>query len=296
MKASDLAALLLLAALWGGSFLFMRVAVPVLGPVVLIEARVGVAGLALVAFALVTACLPDLRARWRQYAVIGVLNSALPFTLIAAAELHLSASLAAVLNATAPLFGALIAAAWIKERLTARKLAGLALGLAGVLVLVGWSPLPRTWEVVLSIGASLLGALCYGLASVYTRVRVRGAQPLGLAIGSQLSASVALLPLVPFALPSAQPSTTVLLCVAALALLSTALAYLLYFRLIVNVGPTKALTVTFLTPVFGVSWGALFLGDHISSSTLLGCAIILAGTALVTGLRLRPAPAQPRAG
>ena len=287
MKPGDLGALLLLSALWGGSFLFIRVAVPVLGPVTLVEVRVLLAGLALVAYAAATVGVPDLRSRWRQYATIGTLNSAIPFALISTAELHLTASLASILNATSPLFSALIAAIWIGDALTVRKTIGLVLGFAGVAVLVGWSPLPLTATVVLSVGASLLAAAFYGLAGVYTKARVTGAPPLALAIGSQLSAALVLLPLVPLAPPTRAQSGNVVLCMLALALFSTALAYLLYFRLIVNVGPTKALTVTFLVPIFGVTWGALFLGESITLSTLAGCAIILAGTALITGLRVR---------
>ena len=296
MKASDIARLLLLAALWGGSFIFIRIAAPVLGPIVLVTIRVLLAGAALLVYALVTRSELELRARWRQYLTIGALNSAIPFVLISTAELQLPASLAAILNATSPLFGAVIAAIWIKDPLTRKKIVGLALGLMGVSILVGWSPTKLTPVVLLAVGASLLGAAFYGLASVYTKAKVVGAQPIGMATGSQLAAGLLLLPFVPFSIPHGQPSITVVLCVLALALFCTALAYLLYFRLIVDVGPAQALTVTFLVPIFGTLWGALFLGEHISFSTLLGCSVVLAGTALVTGVRLggrrRSAPAS----
>lgn len=296
MRPGDLGTLLLLSALWGGSFLFMRIAAPVLGPVAVAELRVGLAGLALLLYALATRRLPNLRPRRRQLLVIGAVNSALPFALIAAATLRLPASLAAILNATSPLFGALIAAVWLGEALGARKLAGLLLGVVGVGALVGWSPLPLTGAILLSVGASLLAALCYGIAAAYIKKQASGTPPLALAVGSQLSAALVLLPLVPLAPPRAWPSVGVALCVLALSLLSTAVAYLLYFRLIVNVGPTQALTVTFLTPVFGVTWAALFLGEPIGSGTLVGGAIVLAGTVLVTGVRIglpRPAAARP---
>ena len=218
--------------------------------------------------------------------MIGALNSAIPFVLISTAELQLPASLAAILNATSPLFGAVIAAIWIKDPLTRWKITGLALGLIGVSVLVGWSPTKLTPVVLLAVGASLLGAAFYGLASVYTKAKVVGAQPIGMATGSQLAAGLLLLPFVPFSTPHSPPSITVVLCVLALALFCTALAYLLYFRLIVDVEPAKALTVTFLMPIFGTLWGALFLGEQVTRSTLLGCGVILAGTALVTGVRL----------
>jgi drug/metabolite transporter (DMT)-like permease len=286
MRAGDLGRLLLLSALWGASFIFIRVAAPALGPVVLVWTRVLVAGLLLAAYALVGRRSIGLREHWPQYLVLGLFNSALPFVLISAAELHLSASLAAVLNATSPLFGAVIAFFWLRDPLTVRKLGGLALGILGVTILAGWSPITLDTVVVLSIFASLAGAASYGLASVYTKARVRNVPALGMAAGSQLAASLLLTPLVPFTWPSAVPSTTVLLCTLALAVGSTAFAYLLFFRLVVDVGPTKALTVTFLVPVFGVLWGALFLHEPVGISTFVGGLVVLAGTALVVGVRL----------
>lgn len=286
MRPADLARLFLLSALWGGSFVFIRVAAPVLGPVVLVEGRVLIAALTLLAYASATHQRLDLRARWRQYLMIGLLNSAIPFVLISTAELHLTASLASILNATSPIFGALIAALWIKDPLTPKKIAGMLISLAGVIVLTGWSPLTLSGVVILSIGASLSGAAFYGLAGNYTKARVTGAPPLGMAVGSQLGASLLLAPFVPFTLHTDGPSGQVIACALALALLCTALAYVLYFRLIVDVGPTRALTVTFLVPIFGVLWGALFLGETIRLSTLLGCGIVLTGTLLVTGVRV----------
>lgn len=284
MSAADLRRLLLLAALWGGSFIFMRVAAPVFGPIVTAESRVLIAGLALLAYAALRRSPLDLRGRWRQYLIIGALNSAIPFALIAAAQLRLTASLAAILNATSPIFGALIAAAWLGDPLTGRKLLGMMIAFGGVVVLVGWSPLPLTITTILAISASLCAALFYGIASVYTRAKVRGAPPLGMAVGSQIFASLLLAPLLPLVPPRSAPSAIVIVCVLALALFSTALAYILYFRLIVDVGPAKALTVTFLTPMFGVLWGALLLREEITISKVIGCGVILLGTALVTGV------------
>ncbi|BDP41294.1 membrane protein [Deinococcus aetherius] len=283
MSPRDLTALLVLSALWGGSFLFMRIAAPVLGPVVLIELRVLIAGLALLTFAVATRSLPSFRVRWRQFLVIGVVNSALPFLLISAATVQITASLAATLNATTPLFGALVAAVWLGERLSWGKGAGLLLGLMGVALLVGFGPLPLTSPVWLSIGASLLGALSYGVAAVYTKLRMTGVPPFALALYSQLCAAVVLLPAVPFALPTVLPSGVVILSVLALALLSTAVAYLLYFGLIQRVGPTRATTVTYLSPAFGIVWGALLLREPLTLWSFLGFGLILASVALVTG-------------
>ena len=288
MRGADLGRLLFLAALWGFSFIFIRIAAPALGPIVLVAFRVLIAGLILLVYARITHARLEIKARWKQYLMIGALGSAIPFVLISTAELHLPASLAAILNATTPLFGAVIAALWIEDALTPAKVAGLVLGVLGVSIVVGWSPLELSGIVMLSIGASLLAAAFYGLSGVFTKVKAAGARPVGMAVGSQLGAALLLIPLVPFALPNSRPSVVVVLCFLALAVLCTALAYLIYFRLIVDVGPTKALTVTFLVPVFAVAWGAIFLAEPLTGGAALGCAVVLAGTALVTGVRVRP--------
>jgi drug/metabolite transporter (DMT)-like permease len=294
MRPADIGRLLLLSAIWGSSFIFIRVAAPTLGPVTLVEARVMIAGVTLLIYARITGQMLELRERWPQYLIIGAVGSAIPFVLISTAELRLSASLAAILNATTPLFGAIVAAIWIKDPLTPRKVSGMAIGFFGVAILAGWSQLGLSTTVLLSVAASLLAALCYSLSGVYTKARVKNAPPLGMAAGSQLLASLVLLPIVPFALPSSWPPRTVLLSALALGFLCTALAYVIYFRLVVDIGPVKTLTVTFLVPIFGVLWGRLFLAEPITPITLAACAIILVGTALVTGLPLRLPRRDPR--
>ena len=286
MKPADMLRLLVLSALWGGSFIFMRVAAPALGPFVLVFCRVGLAGLVLLLYARLSSQQLELKSRWRQYLVIGLLNSAVPFVLISTAELHLTASLAAILNATTPLFSALFAALWLDEPLTGRKVGGIGLGLLGVSIVTGLSTLVFSPIVLLSIGASLAAACSYGLAGSFIKARAKGAPALGMTVGSQLAATLLLAPLVPASLPSAPPSALVIGCTLALSLLSTALAYILYFRLMVNIGPVKTLTVTFLSPIFGVLWAALFLGEALSGGAVLGCVVVLLGTALVTGVRV----------
>jgi drug/metabolite transporter (DMT)-like permease len=288
MRPSDLVRLFALAALWGASFLFIRIAAPVMGPVLLIEVRVALAGLTLLGFALAAGKDLQFRRYWRQYAVIGVINSAIPFVLIAIASLQLPASLAAILNATTPLFGAIFAYAWLREPLTRRKIGGLVLGFLGVAVLAGWAPIALSGRVIVAAVCSLLGAASYGLAGVYTKARAAGAPAFGMAVGSQLAASLALLPLVPFTLPSEPPGSVAIISVLALAFFCTALAYLLYFRLVVDVGPLRALTVTFLVPIFAMLWGVLFLNEQVTISMVLGCAMILGGTGLILGLRPLP--------
>lgn len=286
MGARDLGALLLLGALWGASFIFIRVAVPVLGPFVLVDLRVLLAAAALVLCAVVGGRFPKLRSNWRRFLGLGFLNAAVPFTLIAASEINLTASLAAILNSTTPLFAAVVAAVWIREVLTPRRIGGLLLGIVGVAVVVGWTPVTLSPVVLLSIGASLAAALCYGFGGVYAKRSFSGQPPLGMAIGQQAAAGLLLLPPSVVSLPEEVPSPAVVISVLSLALLSTALAYLLYFRLISSVGPTNTLTVTFLVPVFGLLFGALFLAEPVGIGTLAGLVIILSSVALVTGIRL----------
>jgi drug/metabolite transporter (DMT)-like permease len=282
VNIKDFGALIVVSALWGGSFLLMRVAVPSLGPVVLAESRVLIAGLVLVAFAVATRIRLEPGTHWRQYAILGALNGALPFTLIAAAELHLTASVAVVLNATTPLFGALFAAFWRIEVFTIRRLAGLIIGLLGVGVLVGWNPAQMNTASYWSVFASLGAAIAYGAAGAYTRASVRGVSPIALSAGSQLAAAVMLLPLVALVPPTATPSTTVMACVIALALLCTAVARVLHFQLILNVGPTVAALTTYLAPVFGILWAWMILSEKPSTGMLVGLVLILGSITLIS--------------
>ena len=293
MKARDVGMLVLLAAVWGASFLFIRIAAPVLGPLVLVDARVTIAGVVLLCYAVLVRQMPAFRTQWRAFLILGALNAAMPFLLIAQAVIHLNASLAAILNATTPLFTAVVAAWWLKEPLTARQAYGLILGIIGVAILVGWSPLPLTLPVILAAGASLIGALCYAIGGVYAKRTFQDTPPLALSIGQQLGAGILLLPLAMVSPPPTWPTLTVIWAVVGLALLSTAFAYLLYFRLIGSIGPTKTLTVTFLVPVFGLIWGMLILDEPVNLGMLGGLGVILASVLLVTGVRFLPARAIP---
>lgn len=291
MGSGDAARLLLLAGLWGGSFAFMRVAVPALGPLWLAFSRVALAFVALFALALARRSVSPLFAHWRSYLVIGTVNSALPFALFCFAEQYITASAAAILNATSPFFGALVAALWLGEALTLRKLAGMALGLAGVVVLVGWQPEPLSAAMLWATLACLAAAFCYGIASVYAKRRMAAIPSSAVALYSQLAAAIVLAPALCF-VPVPRPLTPLVAAnVLALALASTALAYLLYFRLIAALGPARALTVTFLIPLFGVLWGFLFLDEPLAPNTLSGCALIIAGTWIAA--RLAPSRSTP---
>jgi drug/metabolite transporter (DMT)-like permease len=287
MRAKEVGVLLVLSALWGGGFLFIRVAIPTFGPVALMTLRVLLAGVCLLLFALFTRTRLELRAYWRQYLVIGIINAAVPFLLIGVAELSLTSGLAALLNATTPLFGTMASMIWMKERMTIKKAAGLVLGLLGVVIVVGWSTLPLSSVLLFAVLASLAAAASYGIASVYIKVSLGNKiSSLATATCSQLGAALFLVPLTLIAPPTQMPSPTVLLAVVALALLCTALTLLLYIWLIARVGPTKTLTVTFLAPVCGVFWGVLFLNEPLTLSPFIGLTVILLGAGLVTELLL----------
>jgi len=278
MSAADLARLIALAALWGGSFAFIRVAAPVVGPLWLAESRVALAFVILIVLALSRGKLPAWRERWRDFLVVGIVNSALPFALFCFAGQYIAASTAAILNATSPFFGALAAALWLKDSLPASKLAGMAFGLGGVVLLVGWRPEPLTGLALAAVFACLAASLCYGIASVFAKARMTGVPSFSTALYSQLAAAVVLAPALPFA-PVHGPITPIVAAnVLGLAAGSTAVAYLLYFKLIANIGPARALTVTFLIPLFGVLWGYLFLGEPLTINMLLGGSLILGGT------------------
>ncbi|XQQ05222.1 MAG: DMT family transporter [Leptolyngbya sp. IPPAS B-1204] len=288
MKISDIAELLLLAALWGGSFLFMRIAAPVLGPVWLIEFRVLLAGLVLLPLLLRLNYLHQLRQNLVPLSVVGSINSAVPFLLLAFASVSLPAGFTSILNATAPLFGTIVAAVWLKERLTPTRMVGFGLGFAGVVILIGVPPIAATSAFLVAVLAGLLAALMYAIAAPYIKQSLADVPSLVVTTGSQLGAAVLLLPALPFTIPQQIPSFTVVMAVIALALLSTAFAYILYFRLIQNVGSTKALTVTYLIPLFAMLWGAITLQEAVSLSMLIGCGFVLLGTAIANDLFVKP--------
>lgn len=286
MSPKDFVALILLGAIWGSSFLFIRVAVPSFGPFLLMEVRVGIAALALAPLAIALGRLPEVRSRWRQFLVVGMFNAAVPFTLIAFAEIEITASLAAILNSTTVLFSALVAAIWTGDPLTFRKICGVILGVVGVAVLVGLDPLPLNGAVLLAVGASLAAAFFYALFGTFVKRTFSGVRPLTLAFGQQAGAAAWLLLPAAATLPGEAPPLAAAFSALGLAILCTAVAYLLYFTLIANVGPTNTLTVTFLSPGFGVLFGVLLLDEPFDLGTFAGLVIILLSVALVTGIRL----------
>ena len=299
MTLLDLALLLGLATLWGGSYFFIRVAVPAFGPAALVMLRVVIGGVLLWAIARTTRRRIDLRPHLPRLVVLGLLNAALPYMLISAAELHLTASFAAILGATVPLFAAALGARLLDERLSATRIGGLVMGVVGVAVMVGWGPMTLDAKTLLSVVAMLAASASYAGAGIYTKLRLRGVPTFTLALGQQLGAFVWLA--VPGVLvpPRVMPSLPAVGALLALGALSTAVAYLLYFRLLERVGPTKTTTVTYLIPIVGMLGGALVLREPLTAGMLAGLGLVLGSVLLVNEVRItawRPARAASRSG
>ncbi len=292
MRARDIAELLTLAALWGASFLFMRMGAGEFGAVALAATRGAGAIVLLLPLLALQRQFGDLRAHWRPIFVLGITNSALPFLLYSYAALSINAGLSAIFNAASPLFAAVIAAFWLKDKLTPPRMLGLAIGFAGVVWLAwdkaSFKPGGSGWAVLACVAATLL----YGFSANYTKRMLAGVPAMAVAAGSQLAAALVLA--VPAALfwPATTPSASAWWAAGLLAVVCTGAAYVLYFRLIANIGPANAITVTFLIPVFAVAWGWLLLGETLTPAMGLGCAVIVLGTGLVTGVIRAPRRAQ----
>jgi len=290
VRRSDATRLVALSAIWGSSFIFIRVLAPVLGPILTVTTRVLIGGAVLVAYCRVIGLDAQVARHWRQYAVIGIVNSTLPFMLFAFAALYLPASYSVILNSTAPLFTALWAIPLLNESLTRTKVMGLVAGAAGVVLVSRAGPaVPDLWfwfAVLACLGATT----CYALSSIYMKKRAANLKPLAIAGWSQIFAALAMAPLVPFAQPSAPVTPLIVFNVLMLAVFCSSIAYVLYYRLIADIGPTRALTMAFLMPVFGMVWGALFLDEPITLPMIAGCALIIGGATAV----LRPAHVPQR--
>ncbi|MDB5753310.1 MAG: putative rane protein [Ramlibacter sp.] len=289
----------LLAAIWGSSFLFTRYAVVEFGFVATAAMRVVIATAFLLPLMLLRGLGPQFRQHWKAVCLIGMLNSGLPFLLFAFALLSITTGLSSILNATVPLFGALVAWAWLKDRPTGSRLLGLVVGFTGVAMLAwdkasfkpGASGIAPAWAVI----ACLVATVCYAFAASATKRWLTGVPALVNATGSQLGATHGLaLPALWFR-PATLPGTQAWVSVAILGVLCTGLAYILYFRLIAQAGPARALAVTFVVPVFAILYGALFLGEQVTPWMVACGVVIVCGTALSTGLLRLPSLRRSRA-
>src|SRR5215203_3101673 len=286
MQAADRVRLVLLGILWSGGFLFTRIAVPAFGPLALVDLRVLIAGMILLSWVTARREIPPFWRRWREYLVLGALNVALPFTLIAWAALTLPASLGSILMATVPLFTAPVAAIQLNERVSGRQAAGLIVGFIGVGILVGLRPLPFTPAFAAAVSALLGAAAFYALGGVYTARRFTGASPVESTIGQQFAAFVLLLPFALVMPPREWPPLFAVIALLILAVFSSVLAYLLFFRLISSVGATKTATVSYLIPLFGTLWAVVVAQERVGLETIAGMLVILLGVVLATGTEL----------
>jgi drug/metabolite transporter (DMT)-like permease len=287
MSASDWGLLLLLSLLWGASFLFIGVAVREMSPLLVVASRTGLAALALWIFVAASGrAFPRGAGIWGAFLVMGVLNNVCPFLIITWAQAHIPAGLASILNATTPVFTVLVAAFLLSdERPGALRVAGVATGLAGAVTVIGPEALEGLGRDVLAQAACLLASVFYAFSSVWGRRFGRmGLDPVVTAAGMLTASSAVLIPLAAFfALPGAsQPSAGALAAVAGLALLSTALAYVLFYRILASAG-TSVMLVTFLIPVSAILFGTLFLGERLAPADFAGMAIIAAGLSLIDG-------------
>jgi drug/metabolite transporter (DMT)-like permease len=285
----DLASLLYLGAVWGAAFLFLRIAAPEVGPVWAAEIRLAI-GAAILAVVAGPRTWRAARGRFGAFAIVGALFSAIPFSLISIAALTLPAGFTALLNAATPLFTAGIAVAFMGQSLGWRMVAGLALGVVAVIVLVGWAPFEPAPQTLLAVAAGLGAPFSYALAGNFARARLASVDQLELATGMVVGGALVLLPVA--ALTGAPGSLRVdgIVSLIAVGTLSTALAWPVFFRVLRRTTPTAASTVTFIVPAFALAWGAIALGETVGLGLLVGFALILASLALVLGI----VPAGPR--
>lgn len=283
-----LADFLLLAAIWGSSFLFMRLAAVEMGALPTAAIRVAIASLFLLPLMLAKGHWGALRQHWKPVLFVGVLNSGVPFVLYSFAVMHITTGFSSILNATVPLFGAVVAWVWLGDKPSLSRTVGLGIGFGGVVLLAGGqasfkpndSGIAPAWAVL----ACLAATTCYALAASFTKKHIPSLPPLVTATGSQIGATLALaLPALWFR-PDHWPSASAWGSLIVVGVLCTGVAYILYFKLIENSGPARALTVTFLVPVFAIAYGVLFLGESVTAWMLLCGAVILLGTSLSSGL------------
>lgn len=281
MNARTFIEIVLLAAVWGASFPMIRVIVPEFGPIALTFLRCAIGGAALAVFLASRGVGLPARTDHKWVWSIGLIGNAMPFLLFAFASVTLPASYPSVINATVPLFGAVLAVFMLAERLTLRRSAGVLIGMTGVAILVGADPTGVSGEVVLAALAGLTACFCFALSQMITK-RFASHIPAGqLTCGMMLVSCLALAPLLFWAWPKHNPSMLAWLLMIVLAISNSAFATTRYMALVVRIGPVKAMTVPFLIPVFGVLWSTLFLREHITPTFIAGAALVLTATWMV---------------
>lgn len=285
MRGQDITDLILLAAIWGSSFLFITLAVNDFGPFPLMALRTGLGLLVLLPLLFWRHALPDLVRHWKPIFTVGIINAAIPFTLLAYAAFVIPAGVLSILNAATPLWGAFFAALWIKDILPRWRMAGLVIGFFGIVMLV-WDELEidQLLGTGLGLAAALAAPMSYGLSSTFTNRYLMGVKSIAVASGALMSATIALLPLAWLTWPEGDISQRSWGALLMLSILCTGVTYIVFYRLVMNAGPARASTVTLLIPVFGVLWGWMWLEEEVTSVILIATAVILLGTSLATGI------------
>ncbi len=295
MRPLYLIELVTLAAIWGASFIFMRIGSPEFGPVLFMALRTLTASIFLLPLVYLAKQQKALKGYKLKMLIAGQLNTAIPFVLFGYATLTLAAGTTSVLNSTTPMFGAIVAYLWLKEKLSTSATFGLLIGFIGVYLLVSDKISVDEYDIIGPAVAALVASFCYGFSANYTKKYLSGINSVALAAGSQISASLTLIPISLFFLPTTLPSNEAVISVILLGVVCTGIAYIIFFRLIANLGPARAMSVTYLIPAFGLLWGSLLLDETISQWMIIGCGFILTGVALTTGLlKLNKTSAQIR--
>jgi drug/metabolite transporter (DMT)-like permease len=296
--------LLIVAGIWGASYLFIKVAVDEIEPTAMMDLRLVLAALVLVPFLMLRLgareAVSEIRAAGAGAFILGVANMAVPFTLIAWGEKYIDSGIAAIANASVPIFVAVLAVRFRpSERVTGIRLAGVLLGLVGVGVLTGLNPEGGWWAIAGTL-AVVLASLSYAVSNLYTQHRFPTTSPLAITAASSVAAALVLLPFALLQLPDRMPSWEALASVAALGVGGTAIALIFFYRMVISYGSSRAALVTYLLPPFALFYGVVFLDESVTLNAALGLVLILAGVALGSGVfrlarRREPAPATPRA-
>lgn len=284
MKLSQLLQLFALAALWGASFLFIKLAVPHFGPIPLTGARSAIAATTLMPLLLLSGKWAELRRYWLHIMVIGLISTAIPATMLSLSTQYTSAGFASILNALTPLFSALVAWLWLKESLTAPVVAGITLGFIGVMVMVFDREMITSSFVLLPILAGVTGTFLYGLTGNYSRRFTQNVSPIVITAGCQLFSALFMVPLAAALWPDVNVPLQGWIYAVILGVFCTGVAFILYFKLLESVGVVRTVIVTYLVPVFAMLWGTLFVDETITLRMLAGAALILGGVGLSTRL------------
>jgi drug/metabolite transporter (DMT)-like permease len=267
--------------IWGGSFVFMRVLAPVLGPILTSNLRILLAGIILIIYFKIISLDVEWKKNFKHYLILGLLHCSIPFSLFSFAALHLPASNMSILNACTPFFAAIFSALWLNEPLKTNRVIGLILGFTGVVIISKAAVIEQDSMFIIATLACILATVCYGLSVTYIKTHAHGVNPVAIAGAGSLLGGLAMLPANYFNGEVGAITLEIVVMVFVFALFCSAIAFILFYKLIKDIGPTKATTVTFLIPVFGMLWGNLILDEQITSGVFLGCAVILLGIYLI---------------